>query len=235
MQHRAAYCLMFRRSTVWRFLLIGLGVVILPEVGNGVGAEAAAQAPSGTGETRPATVPPAAQETPAAARTRLRLARVKVRGSFQHARLGDILKEFAQQTEEQTGDPVLWTYAPDFPAGTRVQVDLTEQPLVQALDQVLTAGSKASRQNLGYVILSLPDHKHDGWIRLTTKGERGKELPAATAEEEQQAQERLAMAQKLLADNKPAAAKIYLEVIVKKYPATAAAQQARLLLEKLGP
>jgi hypothetical protein len=187
------------------------------------------------GQNRPASTSSSAPETPAAAATRLRLARVKIRGSFQDARLGDILKEFAQLAEEQTGEPVLWTYAPGFPAQVRIQVDLAEQSLLQALDQVLTAGSKASQQNLGYVVLSLPDHKHDGWVRLTTQGERGKELPPATAEEEQQAQERLAMAQKLLAENKPAAAKIYLEVVIKKYPTTAAARQARLLLEKLGP
>ncbi len=187
------------------------------------------------GQNRPASTSSSAPETPAAAATRLRLARVKVRGSFQDARLGDILKEFAQLAEEQTGEPVLWTYAPAFPAQVRIQVDLPEQSLLQALDQVLTLGSKASQQNLGYVVLSLPDHKHDGWIRLTTHGERGQELPAATAEEEQQAHERLATAQKLLAENKPAAAKIYLEVVVKKYPTTAAARQARLLLEKLGP
>jgi hypothetical protein len=238
--HRTAPGVIFRGSATWRFFLIGLGIVVLPEVGTGLGQEeAAAQAREGTeektGENRPATASSPAPETPAAAATRLRLARVKVRGSFQDARLGDILKEFAQQAEEQTGEPVLWTYAPGFPAQVRIQVELAEQSLLQALDQVLTAGSKASQQNLGYVVLSLPDHKHDGWVRLTTNGERGKELPAATAEEEQQAQERLATAQKLLAENKPAAAKIYLEVVVKKYPTTAAARQARLLLEKIGP
>jgi hypothetical protein len=238
--HRTAYGVMYRRRAAWRFFLIGLGIVVLPEVGTGLGREeAAAQAPARTeertGQNRPASTSAPVRETPAAAATRLRLARVKVRGSFQDARLGDILKEFAQLAEEQTGEPVLWTYAPGFPAQVRIQVELAEQSLLQALDQVLTAGSKASQQNLGYVVLSLPDHKHDGWVRLTTHGERGQELPAATAEEEQQAHERLATAQKLLADNKPAAAKIYLEVIVKKYPTTAAARQARLLLEKIGP
>jgi hypothetical protein len=163
------------------------------------------------------------------------LTQVKVQGSFSNARLGDIFKEFAQQAEEQTGEAVLWTYAAGFPAGVRITVELQEQSLLQGLDRVLSVASKASQQNLGYVVVSLPDHKHDGWIRLTTNGERGKELPAATAEDEQQAQQRLEIAQKLLAENKPAAARIYLEVIVKKYPATAAARHARQLLEKIGP
>jgi hypothetical protein len=160
---------------------------------------------------------------------------VKVQGSFSNARLGDILKEFAQQAEEQTGEPVLWTYASGFTAGIRISVELKEQSLLEALDHVLTVASKASQQNLGYVVVSLADHKHDGWIRLTTQGERGRELPAATVEEEQQAHERLEKARRLLAENKVASARIYLEVVVKKYPTTTAAREARQLLEKIGP
>jgi len=193
------------------------------------------QATSNSGGT---SNPPSAtqvRETPAAAETRQRLVQVKVQGSFSNARLGDILKEFAQQAEEQTGEPVLWTYASGFTAGIRISVELKEQSLLEALDHVLTVASKASQQNLGYVVVSLADHKHDGWIRLTTQGERGRELPAATVEEEQQAHERLEKARRLLAENKVAAARIYLEVVVKKYPTTTAAREARQLLEKIGP
>lgn len=171
----------------------------------------------------------------AANATRQRLTTVKVRGSFTEARLGDILKEFAQMAEDQTGEPILWTYSQGFPAGLRMTIEIREQPLAAALDQVLTAASAACRQELGYVVVSLPEHKHDGWIRLTTTGERGRERPAASAEEEQQAQQRLAKAKQLLAENKAAPARIYLQLVVTKYPHTSAAKEARALLEKLGP
>jgi TolA-binding protein len=54
-------------------------------------------------------------------------------------------------------------------------------------------------------------------------------------EEEQQAHERLEKARRLLAENKVASARIYLEVVVKKYPTTTAAREARQFLEKIGP
>ncbi|MDW8242854.1 MAG: hypothetical protein RMJ88_06555 [Thermogemmata sp.] len=174
------------------------------------------------------------KDTAAAERTRRTLATVKVSGRFTEARLGDILKEFAQQVEERIGEPVLWTYGPGFPAGLRLSLEIKEQPLEQALDVVLNAASKLSRQELGYIVLSLPDDKYDGWIRLTTSGERGREHPPATPEEQHQAQERLELARKLLAEGKTTAARLHLQVILKKYPSTAAAREARILLEKLG-
>jgi carotenoid cleavage dioxygenase-like enzyme len=176
------------------------------------------------------------EESAAAEATRKRLTTVKVRGSFSNARLGDILKEFAQLAEEQTGAPILWTYGPNFPAGVRLNMQIKEQPLITALELVLSAASGVCRMELGYVVLSLPEHKHDGWIRLTTTGERGRERPAAVlSEQEQQAQERLAKARQLLAENKVSSARIYLQLVVTKYPRTAAAKEARALLEKLGP
>ncbi len=171
--------------------------------------------------------------TPAAAATFQVLKKVKVRGMFEKVRIGDVLKEWAHQVEEQTGDPVMWTYGPGFPNGLRIDLQVSEMSLEQALDRLLQEASRSAKMELGYVVVAAADHRHDGWIRLTTSGERGTERRPATLEEEQAAAERLAQAKKLLAEDKKANAKIFLEVVVKRYPTTRAAAEARRLLEML--
>ena len=54
-----------------------------------------------------------------------------------------------------------------------------------------------------------------------------------TAEEEKAAAELLANARKLLDAKKDASAKVFLQLVVKKYPATRAAADAREQLDKL--
>ena len=75
--------------------------------------------------------------------------------------------------------------------------------------------------------------KYDGWVRLTTTGERGMELPPPTAAEETTAAERLALAKKLIDAGKTESAKPLLQVLIKKYATTKAGKEAKGLLEKL--
>ncbi len=169
-----------------------------------------------------------AAESQAAQFTRATLLKSPVSGSFTTARLGDILKEFAHQVEVKTDHPVMWTYGSGFPYGKKLTITIEEQPLEAALDQVLAQAGGT----LGYVIISLGDDRKDGWIRLTRTAERGHEAAPATAADEEAAGERLLIAKRHLAANRPAAAKPLLEVIVRKYTSTKACTEAVKLLEQ---
>ena len=98
-----------------------------------------------------------------------------------------------------------------------------------ALDKLLTKAGGG----LGYVLVSKDGDKYDGWVRLTTTGERGFEPPPASAEDEATAADRLALAKRLLDAGKVASAKPVLEIIVRKYPTAKAAAEAKELLAKL--
>jgi hypothetical protein len=187
------------------------------------------------GGISPATQPPkepskaAAKDTPAADFTRAKLLKVKVTGEFADVRLGEILKEFAAQTEMKTDEPVMWAYGANFPFARKVTFVVQDKPLEVALDQLLTKAGGG----LGYVVVSKDGDKYDGWVRLTTTGERGFEPPPATAAEEADAAEKLTLAKKLIDAGKPASARPVLEIIIRKYPTTKAGVEAKELLGKI--
>lgn len=164
--------------------------------------------------------------TTAAEQTLSRALKAKVSGSFTDVRLGDILKEFAAQVETTAEVPLLWAYGPAFPYAQKVTYRCTDRPLEAALDELFKKGG------LGYVVVSNDGDRRDGWVLLTTTGERGVEKKA-TAAEEAGAAEKLALAKKLLDGGKGDQAKTVLEFVVKRYPSAKAAAEARALLEKL--
>jgi hypothetical protein len=170
-----------------------------------------------------------AGESAAAKRTRTDLLKTKVSGDFQDVRLGDILKEFAAQVDMKAGEPVLWSYGPGFPFAKKTTFTAKDEPLEVALDRLFTKIGGG----LGYVVVSKDGDKYDGWVRLTTNGERGMEPKPPTPEEEAAALERLVLAKKLIDAGKPASARPLLEILVKKYPGTKAGMEAKPLLEKL--
>lgn len=170
-----------------------------------------------------------AKTTAAAELTRTKLLKAKVTVKFTDARLGDILKEFAAQVEMQTEHPVMWTYGMGFSSAKKVTFAAADQPLDVALDQLL----KEAGGTLGYVVVSKDGDKYDGWVRLTTSGERGMEPQPATAQEEKEAADKLADAKRLLDGKRTASAKVYLELVVTKYPTTKAAAEAKELLGKM--
>ena len=173
---------------------------------------------------------PASQLTPAEL-TRTKLLKTTVTGSYENVRLGDILKDWADQVDMKGEQPVMWAYGAGFPYNKQVSFSCNEKPLDEVLVQLLTKVN----ENLGYVVVSKERDKYDGWVRLTTTGERGTEKVAiaATTEEEAAAGDKLKLAKKLIDLGKPASAKPVLEIVVKNYPNTKAGAEAKELLEKI--
>lgn len=170
-----------------------------------------------------------AKDSSAADTTRTKLLKTKVTVEFTDQQLGEILKEFAHLVGEKSDDALMWAYGEKFPFSQKVTFAAKDQPLDVALDKLLTKAGGG----LGYVVVSKDGDKYDGWVRLTTTGERGHEPPPASAEDEATAAERLALAKRLLDASKAASAKPVLEIIVRKYPTTKAAAEAKELLSKL--
>jgi hypothetical protein len=167
----------------------------------------------------------------AAELTRDKSLKVKVAAEFTEARLGDVLKEFAAQVDMRADAVVLWTYGPMFPFDKKVTFTCKSKPLDEALDELFTKVGGG----LGYVIVSKDGDKHDGWVLLTTNGERGtaKPVPMATAEDEKEAADKLALAKRLIDGGKTDQAKTVLAFVVKRFPLAKAATEAKELLTKL--
>ncbi len=178
-------------------------------------------------ENAPAPLSAAAQETFA----KLQKAKITVR--MANIRLGEALKEFAAQVDKQTDGPVMWTYGPNFPYAQKITFECQNATLATALDELFKKNG-----NLGYIVISKPGDRRDGWILLTTTGERGYDKgqqppPPLTAAEEADAADKLAFAKKLLASGKTEQTKMVLNFILKRYPAARVAAEAKELLEKL--
>jgi hypothetical protein len=169
--------------------------------------------------------------TAAAEQTRDKALKAKVAAEFTEARLGDVLKEFAAQVDMKADVVVLWTYGPMFPFDKKVTFTCKSKPLDAALDELFTKVGGG----LGYVVVSKDGDKHDGWVQLTTTGERGvaKPVPMATAEDEKDAAEKLALAKRLIDGGKTDQAKTVLNFVVKRFPLAKAAAEAKELLTKL--
>ncbi len=171
----------------------------------------------------------AGTDTPAADFTRVKLLKAKMNGDFTNVSLGDILKEFAHLAEMETDQPVMWNYGAGFPFSQKVTFAIKDKPLEVALDELL----KKAGGGLGYLVVSKDGDKYDGWVRLTTTGERGSLPPAATEAEETEAASKLTLAKKLIDAGKGVTAKPVLEIIVRKFPTTKAAAEAKELIGKI--
>ena len=62
-----------------------------------------------------------------------------------------------------------WTYGEKFPYSQKVTYACKEKPLEEALDELFK-----KQGGLGYVVVSKEGDRRDGWVLLTTTGERGK-------------------------------------------------------------
>ena len=171
---------------------------------------------------------PTTMDTPAAERTRTKLLQVKVTVAFQNVTLRDALKEFAAQVDMAAERSVMWTYGAEVPANKTVTYSCRDKPLGQALDELFKA------HGLGYVIVSKEDDRRDGWVRVTTGGERGYAKGAGISDDDEKlAAGKLVFAKELLDAGKASSAKPVLVLITKKYAGTKAAAEAKGLLEKL--
>ena len=162
--------------------------------------------------------------------TRTKALKAKMSVDFKDARLGDVLKEFAAQVDMKADVQLMWTYGPDFPFAKKVNYACKDKPLEAALDELFKKNG-----GLGYIVVSKDGDKYDGWVLLTTTGERGVEKPEVklTEDEEMDAADKLVLAKKLLDGNKTDQAKIVLTFIMKKYPTAKVAAEAKELLAKL--
>lgn len=166
--------------------------------------------------------------TAAAELTRTKALKAKMSVAFTDARLGDVLKELAAQVDMRADVQLMWTYGPNFPYARKVTYSCKDKSLDAVLDELFT-----KLGTLGYVVVSKDGDRHDGWIRLTTSGERGSEWPPATPAEEAAATDRLELAKRFLDAGKKENAKTVLTSLVKKYPSAKAATEAKELLAKL--
>ncbi|HEY1186541.1 MAG TPA: hypothetical protein VGE74_02740 [Gemmata sp.] len=169
-----------------------------------------------------------AKLTPAAEFTRTKALKAKVGIEARAARLGDVLKEFAAQADMRADALVMWAYGPGFPYAQKVTYSCKDKPIDEALDELFSKSG-----GLGYVVVSKAGDKRDGWVLLTTTGERGTARPPATEAEEKLAADRLELAKKLIDGGKPGSAKPLLTLVTAKYGNTKAAAEARELLTKL--
>ena len=174
------------------------------------------------------TPKPASTDSPATSFTRTKLLTAKVSVQATSAPLGEILKEFAAQVDSSADQPMMWSYGPGFPHSKKVAFSVKDKPLDEAMDLLLTKAGGG----LGYVVVSRDGEKYDGWVRLTTTGERGFDT-AATTDDEMLAAQRLAVAKKLIDAGKPAAAKPVLMILATRYAKTKAGKEAKELLEKM--
>lgn len=166
--------------------------------------------------------------TPAAELTRTKSLKAKVSIEAREARLGDVLKEFAVQADTRSDMLIMWAYGPGFPHSQKVTYACKEKPIEDALDELFTKTG-----GLGYIVVSKDGDRRDGWVLLTTTGERGGAAPAASDEDEKSAAGRLELAKKLIDGGKPDSAKPLLTLIVQKYGGTKSAAEAKELLAKL--
>lgn len=201
-------------------------------------ADAASSQPAPQGDKKdakaeaksPATAPD--KLTPTAERTRSQALKAKVSVALTDARLGDVLKEFAAQADAKADAQLMWSYGPGFPYSKKVSYACTAKSVDVALDELFKKNG-----GLGYVIVSKDGDKHDGWVLLTTTGERGGAggTPEAklSADEEADAAAKLALAKSLISGGKTEQAKTVLAFVLKKYPAAKIAAEAKELLAKL--
>lgn len=123
---------------------------------------------------QPSKEPPKSTEkdTPAAESTRTKLLKTKVVADFKVAvSVGEILKDFAEQVDRKSGQPVMWAYGAGFPYSQKL-VFACECELDKALDELFTKVGKS-----GYIVIASQGNKYDGWVWLTSGDERGRAKP----------------------------------------------------------
>lgn len=196
----------------------------------------------------------AVKDTQGAAATRKKL-QTKITVEFKDAQLEDATKELKQLVEDAGGGSLSFQFDLGVSRNLNVTYSGKDKTLAEALDGMF------QKNGLGYVVVSLEKDRYDGWLKIKQGKERGypvgqapaakgpdKEKPQTTPEKpvvkdkppvaegdkaEQIATARLSLAKDIIETGKIAKGKEWLEEIVKMYPATKAAAEAKKLLAKL--
>jgi TolA-binding protein len=198
-----------------------------------------------------ASVSAAEKDTPAAANTRKKLL-VKISVEFEDEHLSECLKEIARQIEDTSGAKLSFFYDVGVSQNQRLTYSGKDQTVAEVLDGML------KKNSLGYIVYSKDKDRYDGFLKIKQGNERGYpagEEPKAkvaakalnnakdagsktpqTDEEraEKTAAAKLEFARSLIKDGKVDRARQRLEDIIKQYPNTKAAADAKKELDQLG-
>lgn len=185
----------------------------------------------------------AEKDTPAAARTRTKLA-VKISVDFKDQRIEDCLREIADKLSEADGSNLSSTFDVGVSRNQTITFSAKDQTITEILDALL------KKNALGYVVVSKDKDRYDGFLRITKGNERGypignepkSKAPAKTmetnskpaADSEKAAAAKLEFARSLLKDGKTERARQRLDEIIQQFPKSHAADEARKELAKLG-
>lgn len=195
----------------------------------------------------------AAKDTQGAAATRKKL-QTKINVDFKDTRLVDCTKELKQLLEDAGGGSISFQFALGVSMNLTVTYAAKEQTVADILDGMF------QKNGLGYVVISQEKDRYDGWVQIKQGKERGyplgttpvakplekpktippekppiKEKPPVSEGDkaEQIAAARLSLAKDLFDAGKTDRAKERLQEIIKLYPTTKAAEEAKKLLGKI--
>ncbi|MFN4260217.1 MAG: tetratricopeptide repeat protein [Gemmataceae bacterium] len=198
----------------------------------------------------------APKDTPAAAATRKKL-KVKLSVDYKETRLADIVMDLKEKIEDVTGMNI--SFHLDNPGGVSNNQTITFAAQNMPVEEILN--EMFEKAALGYIVASgkfKNSDRYDGWVIITKGKERGYpegqepstpvvkeqpkeepkdtpkvEDPADADKDEAAATATLKTARKLIDFGLADKAKPRLEEILKKYPKTKAAEEAKTLLDKL--
>lgn len=197
------------------------------------------------------------KDTPSAAFTRLKKLKGKVSVDFTNEFLSEFFKEISGQLDDQKLGRLSVTNELGVSLNTRTTFKAEDQTVEEVLDGLLKT------LDLGYVVVSREKDRYDGWIRIVKGPQRGYEKgmepvkttppvpdpkpetpktetkptgppkPAASEAEEKMAKLRLDLAKELLEKGNNMDAKPLLKYVVKYFPTTKAAEEAKTLIEQI--
>lgn len=183
------------------------------------------------------------KDSQAAANTRKKL-QIKVTAEYKEEYFSEILRDLKKQVEDAGGGSLSFFNDAGVSNNTKYTFSGKDITLAAALDGI------CKKNSLGYVVISKPGDRYDGWIKFKQGNERGypsgdepktknpvkeaEKQPNADEKNEKAAQAKLDLARELVKDGKKDRAKQRLEELIQTYPNTKAAAEAKKELEKLG-
>jgi TolA-binding protein len=193
------------------------------------------------------------KDTKAAAATRAKKLQAKVTVTFDDTPLKEVLEELKSQVEAAATGSLSFK----LESGVSMNQKITFTAKDKTLEQVLTG--IFTKVGLGYYVLSKEKDRYDGWVVVKPGKERGypegqepkavaekapakaaakakpaaKEKAEAGDKDEQAAASKLNLAKDLADNGKTEKARERYQDIIRLYPKTKAAEEARELLDKL--
>lgn len=191
------------------------------------------------------------KDTPAATATRKKLQAI-ISVKFDNETFRECLDEIKRQIEDAGAGTVSYKYDTGVSMNQRFTFEAKDQTVADVLDGLL------KKNSLGYVVIVKEKDRYDGWLLIKLGNERGypageepkgktadkakaapavKAVPADKAATDDRAEKaakfKLDSARQLVKDGKKDLAKERLKELIKQYPDTKAAAEAKTELEKL--